>query len=271
MRIDFTEDQEKLIKTQIAPNASKDELQLFLYQCKRTGLDPLTRQIYCIHRNVKEGDSWGKKMSIQTSIDGFRVIAERSGVYAGQSEPEFIEQDGKLICCKVRVYKFSSKGDRYEASVGVAYWSEYVQLGKDQKPSGMWAKMPHTMLSKVAEALALRKAFPQDLSGLYTGDEMQQADSGPTTIDLIDEREAKYQEQNEVPTDLEKQLLKSLVYKSDLDEDEKQEAFEVIDGCRDYKRFEKIKYRLEARQLSFDQIKNPNQSDINAHLLKVAR
>lgn len=276
MRIEFTTDQEKLIRTQIAPNASKDELQLFLYQCKRTGLDPLTRQIYCIHR--------GGKMTIQTSIDGFRVVAERSGCYAGQSEPEFVEDEkGNIICCKVRVYKFSAKGDRYEASVGVAYWAEYAQQGP------MWNKMKHTMIAKCAEALALRKAFPQDLSGLYTGDEMQQADS-PTTIDLLDERESNYRAVEELaeenrksfkkidsilnddpPTDLEKQLLKSLVYKSDLDEDEKAKAFETIDACNNYKRFEQIRYKLEARQLSIDQIQNPNQSDINAHLLKVAR
>ena len=113
-------------------------------------------------------------MTIQTSIDGFRVIAERSGNYGGQSEPVFVEQDGKLISCKVSVFRFH--GDlRYEAAVGVAYWDEYCQRTNDGKPMGLWAKMPHTMLSKVAEALALRKAYPQDLSGLYTGDEMAQS------------------------------------------------------------------------------------------------
>jgi phage recombination protein Bet len=163
--IAFSDDQVALIKKQIAPKASNDELQLFLYQAKRTGLDPLTRQIYCIHR--------GGKMNIQTSIDGFRVIAERSGDYGGQDEPEFVEDNGTLTCCKIRVYKF--RGDvRYQASVGVAYWNEYFP----QDNNFMWKKMPHTMLSKVAEALALRKAYPQDLSGLYTNDEMQQADSG---------------------------------------------------------------------------------------------
>jgi phage recombination protein Bet len=169
-KITFSEDQISLIKKQIAPQATNDELQLFLYQSRRTGLDPLTRQIYCIHRYDKNA---GKKMTIQTSIDGFRVIAERSGDYGGQDEPEFIEQDGKIICCKVKVYKF--RGDqRYQASVGVAYWNEYVpQAGQDH----MWKKMPHTMIAKVAEALGLRKAYPQDLSGLYTTEEMQQADS----------------------------------------------------------------------------------------------
>lgn len=176
-KIEFNQEQVALIKSQIAPKATNDELKLFLYQAQRTGLDPLARQIYAIHRNQKDAQgNWVAKMTIQTSIDGFRVIAERSGVYAGQSEPEFTEDGNTLKCCKVRVFKFDSKGARYEAAVGVAYWSEYVQAGTNGQPMGLWAKMPHTMLSKVAEALALRKAFPQDLSGLYTSDEMSQAD-----------------------------------------------------------------------------------------------
>lgn len=195
-QIEFSADQVTLIKRQIAPKATDDELKLFLYQAKRTGLDPLTRQIYCIHRYDKT--SGGQKMTVQSSIDGFRVVAERSGDYGGQDEPEFIEgENGKIICAKVRVYKF--RGDqRYQASVGVAYWDEYVPTaGQDY----MWKKMPHTMISKVAEALALRKAFPQDLSGLYTSEEMQQADSKesvpvataePEPVESIDDLHKEY-------------------------------------------------------------------------------
>lgn len=170
-KLDFNKEQLELIKSQIAPEATQDELKLFLYQCKRTGLDPLTRQIYCIHRWTKAG----KKMTIQTSIDGFRVIAERSGNYGGQSEPIFTyDKEGNLLSCKISVFRFHND-IRFEASVGVAYLSEYCQYDKEGKPMGLWSK-PHIMLSKVAEALALRKAYPQDLSGIYTSEEMQQAD-----------------------------------------------------------------------------------------------
>lgn len=182
-KIEYTADQVKLIKSQVAPKATDDELKLFLYQCQRTGLDALSRQIYAIHR--WNGQQKKETMTIQTSIDGFRVVAERSGDYGGQDEPEFIEDEkGNLKACKVAVYRF--RGDqRYKAAVGVAYWDEYKQTNKEGKVYGLWASMPRVMLSKVAEAIALRKAYPQDLSGLYTTEEMSQADvqAQPATID----------------------------------------------------------------------------------------
>lgn len=247
MKLEFNDDQVKLIKNQLAPNATDNELKLFLYQAKRTGLDPLTRQIYCIHR--------GGKMTIQTSIDGFRVIAERSGDYAGQSEPVFVEENGKVVCAKVSVYRFRND-IRYEAAVGVAYWSEYVQE-YNGKPSTMWAKMPHTMLAKVAEALALRKAYPQDLSGLYTGEEMAQADKA-TEPDFSD-----------VPEPSELQELRNMVFQSTLDDSDRDKALIAIDVCTNYQQYEKLKYRLEDLQLPIDNVINPSQKDINKHLKKV--
>lgn len=196
--IQFKEEQIELIKQQIAPEATDNELKLFLYQAQRTGLDPLTRQIYCIHRNVKATefgkDVWKKKMTIQTSIDGFRVIAERSGEYAGQDEPIYTEENGKLISCKITVYKF--RGDvRYPASVGVAYLSEYAQT------TTIWNKMPRIMLAKVAEALALRKAFPQDLSGLYTSDEIADAQIKDISKDIILEPEGQMKNLSNIVSD----------------------------------------------------------------------
>lgn len=204
----FTQDQIDLIKSQVAAKATADELQLFLYHARRTGLDPLAKQVHCVHRTTKDPKTkkWVDKMTIQTGIDGFRVIANRSGEYAGQDEPEFVyrkDENGKdvLNCAKVRVYKFDSKGNRYQAAVGVAYWDEYVvtvdeyndagdRTGK-KVPGPMWKKMPHGQLAKVAEALALRKAFPQDLSGIYTHDEMEQADMTGETLRAAEDIQIK--------------------------------------------------------------------------------
>lgn len=246
VKIDFSEEQVSLIKRTIAKDSTDDELKLFMHQCKRTGLDPMTRQIYFMKR--------AGKVTIQTSIDGFRVIAERSGDYAGQDEPEFIYKGEKLDCAKVRVYRFKGE-QRYLAAVGVAYWAEYFP-GEAQ--GFMWKKMPHTMLAKVAEALALRKAYPQDLSGLYTNDEMNQADKPANEPDFSD-----------IPDKGEKDLLRNLVYNSDLTDVEKLSAFEAIDTCVNYDVYQKIQHRLEVRQLPIDQITNPSQKDIAQHLKKL--
>jgi phage recombination protein Bet len=160
----------ELIKSQIAVGATDGELALFIKHCERTGLDPLSRQIYCIKR--------GNKATIQVSIDGFRVIAERSGDYAGQSEPVYTYDDkGELVSAKVTVFKWKGS-TRYECATGVAFLREYRQ-----ENGGLWNKMPHIMLAKVAEALALRKAFPQDLSGLYSPDEMSSVEAEQKTME----------------------------------------------------------------------------------------
>ena len=158
----ITPDQVDLIKSQIAVGATDDELKLFLHVADKSGLDPLSKQIYFIKRSGK--------MTIQTAIDGFRSIADRTGQYIGSSDPIF-EDNGK-IPAKATVTVNKVVGGVVGNFTATARWDEYYP-GKSQ--GFMWDKMPHTMLGKCAEALALRKAFPAQLSGLYTGDEMAQA------------------------------------------------------------------------------------------------
>ena len=158
----ITPDQVDLIKSQIAVGATDDELKLFLHVADKSGLDPLSKQIYFIKRSGK--------MTIQTAIDGFRSIADRTGQYISSEEPVFEEIGNNPVKATVTVGKIVQGVEgKFTAS---ARWSEYYP-GKSQ--GFMWDKMPHTMLGKCAEALALRKAFPSQLSGLYTGDEMAQA------------------------------------------------------------------------------------------------
>lgn len=163
----------ELIKLTVAKGATDLELDLFLHACKRTGLDPLMKQIYAIKRwNNQERR---ETMSIQTGIDGYRLIADRTGLYAGSNEPVYTgEEDVYPLKAMVTVYKLVGGAPRaFSAS---ARWEEHCQFTKDGAPTAMWKKMPYLMLAKCAEALALRKAFPAELSGVYTHEEMMQAD-----------------------------------------------------------------------------------------------
>jgi len=194
---DWTRDQIELIKATVAKGVTDAELALFLYQARRTGLDPLTRQIYCIKRRPTE------PATIQVSIDGLRLVAERTGKYAGQVGPWWCGKDGQWkevwtddappFAAKVGVLRVGFA----EPLFGIATYRSYVQVTYDERtktrrPNSLWAKMPDLMLAKCAEAIAFRKAFPQDLSGLYALEEIPPADPVPTGTTEAAQQEARH-------------------------------------------------------------------------------
>lgn len=160
---------------------SNDEFAMFLEICKRTGLDPFRKQIYAVKR--------GGRMVVQTGIDGYRVLAERSGKYAGQVGAFWCGEDGNWLdmwidskpprAAKVGVLRTDFK----EPCWGVARFDSY-------RGDNLWNKMPEVMLAKCAEALAIRRAFPDEVGSIYTKEEMDQADvqqaASMQTVDAID-------------------------------------------------------------------------------------
>ena len=163
-------------------DAPKGDVEAFFHMAKRSGLDPFARQIYMIERRSKVRGQWVTKYTIQTSIDGFRVIRDRKGTFRGMEEhwcgPDGVWREAWLEDVPPAAARITLYLDGFVKPVtAVARYDEYVPL-REGKPTGQWGKMPALMTSKVSEALALRKAYPQDFSGLYTSDEMAQAQNG---------------------------------------------------------------------------------------------
>ncbi|WP_405561887.1 phage recombination protein Bet [Streptomyces sp. NBC_01180] len=181
-----TEQAAVLRQSGIKDEVTAAELSGFLHLCQRTGLDPFSRQIYLIGRKDRRANR--DVYTPQTGIDGYRVIAQRvtaqtGGTY-GYEDTLWCDPSGRWrdvwlaeeppAAAKVTVIR---NGQRFSA---VATFREYVQAFPDGNPKGLWAKMPAGQTAKCAEALALRKAFPHDLAGVYTAEEMAQADNATT-------------------------------------------------------------------------------------------
>lgn len=166
----FDNQQLELIRKTVAKGTTPEQFMLFIEVCKHYRLNPMARQIYAVSR--------GGNMTIQTSIDGFRLMAERTGKYAGQLGPHWCGPDGiwKDVWLEKEPPSAARVGilrsDFNEPIWGVARYASYAQSNNP-----IWSKMPDVMLSKCAESLGFRRAFPAEMSGLYTTEEMAQADN----------------------------------------------------------------------------------------------
>jgi len=162
----WSPDQLQLIKDTVAKNATNDELKLFLYRCRIMGLDPLKPgQIHF----VKYGNSPG---TIIVGIEGFRAKAAKTGKISGISRGVIRDDKGKCIGAWAEVHRSDWQHPAREE----------VSLAEYSTGKSAWAKMPETMIKKVAEAAALRMAFPDDLGGVYTREEMDQAEAAAPVV-----------------------------------------------------------------------------------------
>ncbi|MCV7230713.1 recombinase RecT [Mycolicibacterium komossense] len=187
--------------------ATQGDLDLFFHVCRTTGLDPFRRQIYMIGRNTKitewveddsaqngrrRVDSWVTKYTIQTGIDGYRKNGREAAKYYGDTlrfegpwftgEDDFhITDDGEVIQHWRKVWPkgkppFAARfvifrdGEEFE---GIAHYDEFMQTGYQDQPNAMWGKMPRNQIAKCAEALAWRRTYPDDFSGLILEDAAQ--------------------------------------------------------------------------------------------------
>lgn len=175
--IEFSQDQKKLIMKQFfPPQTTPDEMKYCMGVAGALGLNPITKEIFFVKRRAQIDEQWVTKIEPLAGRDAFLKIAHRSGVFAGiettaevrkmpkLENDEWVEKSELVATC--RVYR---KDVERPFVVEVEY-SEYLQLTKEGKPTKFWAEKPSTMLKKVAESQALRKAF--NISGIYVEEEV---------------------------------------------------------------------------------------------------
>jgi phage recombination protein Bet len=186
--MEYTKEQIKvLVDNKIIPaSATPSQISYFFEVCKRKRLDPFLKQMHMIERKSKEGDKWVTSYTIQASLDGMRAIAQRNAkIKSYKRWTEYKKgYDGKeqiYGCCEINTE------DRGLYSDSVPF-NEYVQKTRDGSIAHFWKQLPETMIKKVAEESVLRMLAPEDLSGVYGDEEMQQADS---EVKLLEEPEVK--------------------------------------------------------------------------------
>ena len=189
------EAQKELVKNLFCKDGTKDEFEFFFLCCKRFKLDPFAKHIYFT--------KLGGKVTMITSIEGFRAVAERTGKYAPGKDTEFTyDKAGKLHSAKVFVKKMTLDGTWHEMSA-TALWAEYGIDGRGVSKKNVWGEKPHVMLEKCAEARALRRAFTMELSGLYGEGELDRAEIAQEQKEQVKQeqlQQAEVVQENEVFT-----------------------------------------------------------------------
>lgn len=195
----FTSDHVELIKNTVCKGSTDQELDLFLYTANQIGLNPLMGQIHAVKRFDK---SVGREvMSIQIGVDGYRLIAERTGKYAPGRDTAFsYDKNGRLISARAFVKKLTQDGTWHEVSA-IAFYGECVQTNREGRPTMLWHSKPHVMLEKCAEVAALRKAFPHETVVASAAEEV------PT----LPVEEALDSQENSSDTPITKQQLKEIL------------------------------------------------------------
>lgn len=171
------------LKNSLYPGAKDESVDMVLAYCKAARLDPMTKPVHIVPMSVKVArDKWEWRDVVMPGIELYRTKAHDTGEYAGQDEVEFgptvSGKWGDITVeypqwAKVTVYRM--KGNVNCAYTAKVLWLEsYATAGKDSlAPNAMWRKRPFGQIEKCAEALALRKAFPEAIGAHNTAEEME--------------------------------------------------------------------------------------------------
>jgi phage recombination protein Bet len=181
----LSEAERATIKQTVAKSLTEPQYSVFIYTCQALGLNPLLNEITAI--------VYGGTMSIQVMRDGFLAIAHKSGKFAGLESGIKYDDQKKLIGW-AKVYHKDFQVPVYQE----AEFEEYTTN------RNLWTSKPKTMIKKVAESMALRKAF--NVNGVYAPEEMEKDIQQPQT-------NGQLKDANQSATDKQIETLKSLLPK----------------------------------------------------------
>jgi len=190
-----------ILGNSLYPGAKRESIELVLSYCRFNHLDPMLKVVHIVPTSVKvqsNPDRWEMRDVLMPGIADYRIKAARTGEYAGKSEPEFgpdktQELDGVRITfpqwCRMTVWRIV--GGQPRAFVAKEFWTEnYATKARNSAaPNSMWCKRAYGQLGKVAEAQALRMAFPEFSGGQPTAEEMEGKTFDGPTIDAQEPRE----------------------------------------------------------------------------------
>lgn len=175
----------RTLKSSIFPGASSDAVLMVIDYCIANRLDPLKRPCHIVPVEVKVGDKYEWREIVMPGIYQHRTTAQRTGEYLGHSVPDY----GPIITvggvdapewCAITFYRLHHTGQRIEFPIKTLF-REVVAKNRDGKPNARWSRAPVQMLTKCCEAAGLREAFPDQLGGESTSEEL---DGQRITVDV---------------------------------------------------------------------------------------
>lgn len=183
----ITEAQWRTLVHSLYPGANLNSVLMVWDYCAARKLDPLKKPCHIVPMEVKIAATgqYEWRDVVMQGIYEIRTTAQRTGQYLGHSKVEYgPDVDVKGVkapeWAEMTVYRHNAlSAQRVEFPVSV-YFREVVACTRDGKPNSRWSKAPRQMLTKCLEAAGLREAFPDEIGGAQTAEEME----GQRAIDV---------------------------------------------------------------------------------------
>lgn len=174
----ITDAQWRTLCKSLFPGAKPDSVLMVWDYCIARRLDPMKKPCHIVPMEVKVGQNqYEWRDVVMPGIYEHRTTAQRTGTYLGHSKPVYgpsIDLKGVSApeWCEMTMYRWNQlSGQRVEFPVTV-FFREVVATNRDGKPNARWSKAPIQMLTKCTEAAGLREAFPDEIGGQQTAEEM---------------------------------------------------------------------------------------------------